>query len=72
MEATREIYWNIDHGTVALMYLMALAAVAVMVYGFRERIALWHKGKSLDRFDHLRQRFSDFSITDALTATIEL
>ncbi|ACF10528.1 protein of unknown function DUF224 cysteine-rich region domain protein [Chlorobaculum parvum NCIB 8327] len=66
MEATREIYWNIDHGTVALMYLMALAAVAVMVYGFRERIALWQKGKSLDRFDHLQQRLAHF-ITDALS-----
>ncbi|MBN1929301.1 MAG: (Fe-S)-binding protein [Chlorobiaceae bacterium] len=61
MEATREIYWNIGHGTVALMYLLALAAVAVMVRGFGERRSLWLKGRPLDRFDRPSQRLMRFA-----------
>lgn len=66
MEATREIYWNIGHGTVAFMYLLAVAAIAVMALGFRERLALWRKGRPLDRSDHPRQRLAHF-IADTLS-----
>ncbi len=62
MEATREIYWNIGHGMVALMYLLSMVAVVVMGLGFRERLALWRKGKPLERFDHPRQRLVTFII----------
>lgn len=66
MEATREIYWNIGHGMVALMYLLSMVAVVVMGHGFRERLALWRKGKPLERFDHPRQRVAHF-IADTLS-----
>ena len=32
MEATREIYWNIGHGVVIPMYLLSIAAVAVLAW----------------------------------------
>ena len=34
MESTREIYWNVGHGiaTLAPMYLLALAALGLLVY----------------------------------------
>lgn len=34
MEATREIYWNIGHGVVIPMYILAFAAFGVMAWGF--------------------------------------
>lgn len=58
MGATREIYWNIGHGAVVAMYLLALVAVGFMAQGFRQRLALWRKGKPLDRADHPAARVS--------------
>jgi Fe-S oxidoreductase/nitrate reductase gamma subunit len=58
MGATREIYWNIGHGAVVAMYLLALAAVGFMAWGFRQRLALWRKGKPLDRADLPVERVS--------------
>lgn len=60
MRATREIFWNMGHETAVLMYLLAFAAIAVMVTGFRQRTAIWHKGGLLDRHDHPAQRLSRF------------
>jgi len=60
MEATREIFWNIGHGTVVVMYLLALVAVVGMVYGFRQLRLVWRRGKPLDRFDHPARRFARF------------
>ena len=58
MGATREIFWNTGHGAVIVMYLLALATIAVMAQGFRRRFALWRKGRPLDRADHPLQRLS--------------
>ncbi|NTU54334.1 MAG: (Fe-S)-binding protein [Chlorobiaceae bacterium] len=66
MNATREIFWNIGQEMVVLMYLLALLSVVGLVQGFRQRLAIWRKGKSLDRFDHPAERFSSF-IADALS-----
>ena len=60
MSATREIFWNTGHGMVAVMYLLALAAIGAMAHGFRHRLAIWRRGKPLDRADHPLQRFSRF------------
>ncbi len=60
MSATREIFWNTGHGTVAVMYLLALAAIGAMAWGFRRRRDIWRRGKPLDRTDHPLQRFSRF------------
>ena len=60
MEATREIFWNVGHGVVAVMYLLALAAAIGMAQGFRQRLAIWRQGKTLDRFDRPAQRVGKF------------
>lgn len=56
MEATRIIYWNIGHGVVIPMYLLAFAAFGVMVWGFWQRLPVWRQGKALDRFDRYDER----------------
>lgn len=56
MEATRIIYWNVGHGVVIPMYLLAFAAFGIMVWGFRQRLPIWRQGKALDRFDRYDER----------------
>ncbi len=56
MEATREIYWNIGHGVVIPMYILAAAAFGVIAWGFWQRLPIWRQGKALDRFDHYDER----------------
>lgn len=56
MEATREIYWNVGHGVVLPMYLLALAAFGLLAWGVRQRLAHWRQGKSLNRFDRPQER----------------
>jgi len=55
MEMTREIYWNIGHGagTLVPMYLLTLAALGVLVYGFLQRRNVYQQGKPLNRLDQL-------------------
>ncbi len=56
MEATRQIYWNIGHGVIIPMYLLAFAALGCMVWGFRQRLSVWRQGRALDRFDRYDER----------------
>lgn len=56
MEATREIYWNVGHGVVIPMYIMAAVAFGIMAWGFWQRLPLWRQGKPLDRFDRYDER----------------
>ena len=56
MDATREIYWNVGHGVVAVMYLLTIAALSGAAFGFKERLEIWHQGKPLDRFDRRGDR----------------
>ena len=56
MEATRQIYWNIGHGVVIPMYVLAFAAFGCMIWGFRQRLPIWRQGKALDRFDRYDER----------------
>jgi len=56
MELTREIYWNIGHGVVLPMYLLSFAAVAVLLWGFWQRLPHYRIGKPLDRFDRYEER----------------
>lgn len=58
MEASREIYWNIGHGVILIMYLLTIAALALMATGFRKRMLIWRQGKPLDRFDRFDERFA--------------
>jgi Fe-S oxidoreductase/nitrate reductase gamma subunit len=51
MEATRQIYWNVGHGVVAPMYLVALAAAALFAWGLWRRVRTWRLGAPADRLD---------------------
>ena len=56
MEATREIYWNVTHSVEIPMYILALIAISVMVYGFYKRIKLYKSGRPLNRTDNIFAR----------------
>jgi Fe-S oxidoreductase/nitrate reductase gamma subunit len=58
MEFTREIYWNVGHGswTLVPMYLLAIAAIGLLVRGFLQRIEVYRQGLPLDRTDQLGRR----------------
>lgn len=56
MVATREIYWNVGHGVVLPMYLLALTAFGVLGWGFWRRLSVWRQGKPLDRCDRFDER----------------
>lgn len=61
MEFTREIYWNVGHGagTLVPMYLLVIAAVAVVVKMFLERRAVYRQGQPLVRTDDLGPRIKE-------------
>jgi Fe-S oxidoreductase/nitrate reductase gamma subunit len=58
MEFTREIYWNVGHGawTLLPMYLLAIAAIGLLVGGFLQRVKVYKQGLPLDRTDQLGRR----------------
>jgi nitrate reductase gamma subunit len=58
MEYTREIYWNIGHGAGVLvpMYLLTAAALAILAWGFWQRLKVYRQGKALNRTDELAGR----------------
>lgn len=58
MEYTREIYWNVGHHLKVLvpMYLLAFAAIAILVNEFLRRIRIYKQGQPLDRSDQPRRR----------------
>jgi len=58
MEYTREIYWNVGHGAATLvpMYLLSLAAIAIFVYMFLQRVKIYKQGQTLNRTDQLPMR----------------
>lgn len=58
MEFTREIYWNVGHGawTLVPMYLLAIAAIAMLVLGVLQRVKVYKLGLPLDRFDQPKRR----------------
>lgn len=56
MEMSRELYWNVGHGVLIPMYLLVLAAVALLVHGVRERVKIYRQGKPLNRTDNLGER----------------
>jgi Fe-S oxidoreductase/nitrate reductase gamma subunit len=61
MEFTREIYWNVGHGALTLvpMYLLAIAAIGILIKGFLQRLTVYKQGLPLNRTDDLGGRISD-------------
>ena len=57
---TREIYWNIGNGATTLvpMYLFAVASMAVLAWGFLQRVKIYKQGKPLNRTDELGVRIA--------------
>ncbi|NTU93295.1 MAG: (Fe-S)-binding protein [Chlorobiaceae bacterium] len=60
MEETREIFWNVGSGSIAVMYLLAVAALATMGQGFLRLVRNWRLGRQLNRFDRREERFVRF------------
>lgn len=58
MELTREIYWNVGHGVLIPMYLLVAAALGVLVWGVRKRLAIYRQGRALDRTDRRDERLA--------------
>ncbi len=60
MEYTREIYWNIGQGAAVLvpMYVLALIALVLFVYGFYRRLPVYRQGQALDRSDQRSTRLN--------------
>jgi len=56
MELTREIYWNVGHGVVLPMYILSIAAMGVLLWGFWKRLPIYRIGKPLNRFDRYEER----------------
>ncbi|MEW6128446.1 MAG: heterodisulfide reductase-related iron-sulfur binding cluster [Acidobacteriota bacterium] len=54
--ATREVYWNIPHSFIWVMYLMFVAAIATAGYGFWRRVQVWRRGLPANRFDRPADR----------------
>ncbi len=57
-ELSREIYWNIGHGAKVLapMYLLTLAALALVANGIVGRLKIYRQGRPLQRLDRLSDR----------------
>lgn len=53
-QATREVFWNIDHKWA--LYALLVPTVIVCAYGFYRRIRLWRRGLPLDRLDRPADR----------------
>ncbi len=60
MQETRELFWNIGHEAVPVMYLLTVAAAAAMAEGFFRLFRIWRLGRPLDRSDRSAERFARF------------
>jgi len=58
MEITRELYWNVGHGSLTLipMYVLTLLAVGVMVKFMLKRVRIYKQGRPLERTGSLGKR----------------
>lgn len=69
MEATREIFWSIPFIIQMLVYLAAIAAVALIGYAVYRRYQMWMLGRPDKRFDNPGHRIWEFikiTILDAV------
>jgi Fe-S oxidoreductase/nitrate reductase gamma subunit len=53
-QATRQVFWNIDHPWV--MYALLVPTLAIVAYGFYRRVQIWRRGASEARFDRPLER----------------
>ncbi len=57
---TREVYWNIGHGYLWVMYLLLAVTVAAIAYSVYRYVRLIAPGKPDDRFDQVGVRLRHF------------
>lgn len=57
---TRQIYWNIEGH--AFLYVLLLAALAVMAYGVYRRVKLWRMGQPDNRWRHVGRGLADIGV----------
>jgi len=57
MEATRQLYWNIDGKSI--MYIFALIAFAIFAVGIIKKVRGWQQGRPI-KYDNLGLRFKMF------------
>ncbi|MCO1602557.1 heterodisulfide reductase-related iron-sulfur binding cluster [Desulfosporosinus nitroreducens] len=57
MEATRQLYWNIDEKST--MYIFALIAFLIFIIGIIKKVRNWQQGRPI-RYDNLLLRFKTF------------
>jgi Fe-S oxidoreductase/nitrate reductase gamma subunit len=53
-QATRQVFWNIEHAWI--MYALLAPTVVVAAYGFYGRVRLWRRGAAEPRFDRPLER----------------
>src|SRR3712207_6101668 len=58
--ATREVYWNIGHQYLWVMYLLLAITVGTMAYAVYRYIRIFAPGKPADRFGDVRARLGAF------------
>ena len=58
MELTRELYWNVGHSVLIPMYLLVAAALGVLIWGVRKRIAIYRQGQPCERSDRRGERLT--------------
>ena len=68
LEATREIYWNIDYGYI--IYFLVIPLVAILAYGIYRRYQLWRLGQPENRLDSPFQRLRSFVVTGIVDGLI--
>src|SRR5262245_52200147 len=54
--ATREVFWNIPHSLILVMYLLFVASLVIAGYGVWRRVAVWRRGLPDNRFDRPAER----------------
>jgi Fe-S oxidoreductase/nitrate reductase gamma subunit len=52
----RDTFWNVPGWAQVLLYVGAVVAVAIFVYGVWQRVALWRAGLPENRFDRIPER----------------
>jgi Fe-S oxidoreductase/nitrate reductase gamma subunit len=71
--ATREIYWNIPHYSIGVMYALFVVVLLVAGYGVYRHFRRWRRGKPLARFDRPVERIGrllQYALVQSRTASV--
>ncbi len=54
----RDTFWNVPGWAQVALYVGAVVAVTVFVYGLAQRVRLWRGGRPEHRFDRIPERIA--------------